>query len=74
MSSTFGTPLRKSNTHINSNDIWHADKQYNIDKNDPTLENCRHFMIFTQLNNNNNNNNNVKSYQTSVDHKSYILK
>ena len=62
---------RKSNTH--SNDIWHADKQYNSDKNEPKWESCRHFIIFTQLKNNNNNNN-VKSYQISVDHKSYILK
>ena len=46
---------RKNNTHIYiySNDIWHADKQYNSDKNDPQLESCRHFMIFTQLKNNN---------------------
>ena len=30
-----------------------------------------HFMIFYTIKNNNNNN--VKSYQISVDHKSYIL-
>ena len=51
--------------------IWHADKQYNSDKNEPKWESCRHFMIVTQLKNNNNN---VKSYQISVYHKSYTLK
>ena len=63
---------RNCNTHIYSNDIWQADKQYNSDKNDPKLESCRDYLIFTQLKNNNNNN--VKSYQNIVDHKSYILK
>ena len=60
---------RKSNSY--SNDIWHADKQYHSDKNDPQLESCRHFMIFYTIKKKKNN---VKSYPISVVHKSYILK
>ena len=65
--------------HVYANELyiwqthnWHADKQYHSDKNDPQLESCRDFMIFYTIKKNNNNN--VKSYQISVDHKSYILK
>ena len=49
--------------------IFGMDKQYHSDKNDPQLESCRHFMIFYTI-----KKKNVKSYQISVDHKSYILK
>ena len=72
MSSTFGKLKEKVTLIYYSNAIWHADKQYHCDKNDPKLESCRHLMIFTQFKKERNSN--VKSYQISVDHKSYILK